>query len=60
MKIKVTNKKEHRSYVVETKREYKNCFHCVVINDEGYKGSFRIYKNWIGMDDEKFKVEVIG
>jgi hypothetical protein len=45
--------------VVETKREYKNCFHCVVINDEGYKGSFRIYKNWIGMDDEKFKVEVI-
>lgn len=38
-------------------RESKNCYACKVTNAENYKGNFRIYKNWIGMDNDSYKVE---
>lgn len=60
MKIRVTNKKIGKITEMVVKREYKNCYHCIVTNLEGYKGAYRIYKNWIGMDDDSFKVEIIG
>lgn len=57
MRIRFTNKKSGKTTEMVVVREYKNCYACKVTNSEYYKGNFRIYKNWLGMDDESYKVE---
>ena len=57
MKIRVTNKKQNEITEMVVVREYKNCYSCKVTNLEHYKGNYRVYKNWIGLDDSDYKVE---
>ena len=57
MKIRYMNKKTGAVTEMVVVREYKNCYACKVTNEEYYKGNFRIYKSWIGMDNDSYKVE---
>ena len=57
MKIRYTNKKRGNTIEMVVVRKYKNCYACKVTNKDNYKGNFRIYKNWIGMDNDSCKVE---
>ena len=59
MKIRVTDKKENKATEMVVVREYKKCYACKVTNCEHYKGNYRVYKNWIGMNNDDYKVEVI-
>lgn len=57
MKIRYINKKEGTIIEMVVIRELKHCYDCRITNAKYYKGNFRIYKNWIGMDNDSYKVE---
>jgi hypothetical protein len=59
MKIRFTNKKENEVTEMVVVKEYKSCYACKVTNLKYYEGYFRIYKNWIGMDNNDYKVETV-
>lgn len=57
MRIRITNKKQNKVTEMVVVREYKSCYACKVTNLEHYNGNYRVYKNWIGLDNSYYKVE---